>query len=749
MAKDPIDSTIDDIDDVSTPDEASTGESYQPIFKKYADSAIRISKSSGKIWRSRRDQAKAQLKANGTYEMWDEAVAYYKNDQSGKKRRDDPDSPQNKALSVHDSNTSGTENIVFANVSSLVPAIYAKNPEVTVKSSKRNDEAAEKLALVHQRLISTLLQKRTAPGVNLKPKIRRAVVISTLTNISYIETGYTIKEQSSENELEHLMKLSSDLENAKREDIERIEGELLAMEDKIDLLSPSGPFTKLRHPKDVIIDPDASLGDLTDAKWIMIRDVLDTAFINAVYRDKDEDGKFTSIYAPSHVLKTDMDSGRDISGHDIEITSFSLLGEDKDKNYSDFGYDDEESYKKAQKTVCFYVWDKVTRRVLLFADHDWSMPIWVWDDPYGLEEFFPVVPLSFHTDPEDQYARGEVAYYLDQQDEINKINNAITKFRDRMLNKHIANKRVLGESAEATINAFMSPNSRKDVYVADFDPSVPLENAIMSWPVPKEANVFLDKQSIYSSIDKLSSVSTMMQGAEYKTNTTNKAIESYESSTQTRLDEKIDAIEEMIGRIGSNILTMCIQFMDKAQVEELIGPVEEWQQMSARDAAKSFEMTITGGSSLKPTSKVRKEQAAQLAQMLGQFASKVPAAFVVAIKVLQRAYADEFDITAEDWEYIKQTIEQEAQRGTTQPGQAPTGEATGAQQVAGGAPPQGGNPQQVVLALSDALAQAPDEIRQQAGQAIAQGIPLIDVVNQLMQMSQGGQTAEPTAPQPQ
>lgn len=745
MARDPIQESIDQVDLGSgVAPEVSEEEEYRPVFKKFPDSAIRVSKSVGKVWKSRKDQAKSKLKNNGTYAVWDEAIAYYKNDQSGKKNRELANEGESTGDSVGSSRTSNTENIVFANVSSLVPAIYAKNPEVTVKTSKRNDEAAEKTALIQQRLINVLLQKRSAPGVNLKPKIRRAIVIGTLTNLAYIETGYTRKENSSENEIKLLQELSEKLEKAKKEDVAEIEGQLLAMEDKIDLLSPSGPYTRFRHPKDVIVDPDASLGDLTDAKWVMIREVLDTAFINAVYRDKDdESNEYKSIYNPSHLLKTDADTGRDIAGHDIEINSFSLLGDDDNNKYQDFGYDDEESYKKAQKTICWYVWDKVTRRVLLFAEHDWTMPIWVWDDPYGLEEFFSVVPLAFHTDPEDQCARGEVAYYLDQQDEINAINNAVSKFRHRMLNKNIANKRVLGEDTENAVNAFMSPNNKKDVLILDFDPNFDIAKAFMGFPVPRDAQAFLDKGNLYSAIDRLSSVSKMMQGAEYKTNTTNKAIESYESSTQTRLDEKIDAVEEMIGRIGSNILTMCIQFMTQEEVVALIGPLDgEWQNMSGQEAAKSFEMTITGGSSLKPTSKVRKEQAMQIVQVLGQFAAKVPAAFIIGVKVMERAFGDEFDITAEDWAYIRQTIESEQQRGQSQPGassqpQSPNGGGNG----------EAANPQQIIIALSQALEKAPPEIRQQAGQAIAQGVPLVEIVDKLMQMAQQEQQPNPQQPQ--
>ena len=74
-------------------------------------------------------------------------------------------------------------------------------------------------------------------------------------------------------------------------------------------------------------------------------------------------------------------------------------------------------------TKVWYVWDKVTRRLEMYADNDWKWPIWVWDDPYGLQGFFPLTPMWFHENPVAMYAKGEVSYYLDQQDQINEIND--------------------------------------------------------------------------------------------------------------------------------------------------------------------------------------------------------------------------------------------------------------------------------------------------------------------------------------
>ena len=108
-------------------------------------------------------------------------------------------------------------------------------------------------------------------------------------------------------------------------------------------------------------------------------------------------------------------------------------------------------------TKVVYVWDKVTRRVELYNCNDWCYPLWVWDDPYSLDQFFTVVPMEFHTDPITMYAKGEVTYYLDQQDDINVINNEWAKVR-----KFAAGKVVYDKNSLKDGYTIREPDSRHD-----------------------------------------------------------------------------------------------------------------------------------------------------------------------------------------------------------------------------------------------------------------------------------------------
>lgn len=689
-----------------------------PVYKVTGESKIPVSKHAGSLWKSRRDIANTKLEKSGKRANWEECIRYYKNDQTpgrkGSARRGRSDRTQG-----------DTENIVFANTSALVPATYAKNPVAEVTPIPRDDnqpngpdDELAQLAVVSERLVNALAGMQATPGINLKPKARKNVVMTTLTNLSYIEVGYTLRENSSQQALADLQRISEELTNAKdKQEIEEKEGELEALEETISFLRSSGPWIKFRHPTQVLRDPDALEPDLSDAKWVMISDFVSTAFINAKYREKVSDTEWKGIYQPSHVVEL---GNREV---DEEINSFSLLGNKDD--YRTYGYNDDETYRSACRTKVWYVWDKITRRVLMFNDKDWSWPIWVWDDPYGLDTFFPLQPLTFVTDPEDDIASSEVVYYLDQQDAINESNQERRKIRKRVVGTWAYNKNVVKDSR--TIDAYISGTDVRGAVPVDAPPEADLTK-LFAPLVPPSAQFLqlLDNQPYFTAIDRISSVMPVMRGQEFKTNTTNDAINAYNSQQQTRLDERIDAIEDFIGGVLWKVLQLCLQFMPQQEVAAIVGDRDAgiWRNMRPEEIQQGFSVSIVGGSSQKPTSQTKKQEATQIGQVLGQFANAGNgAAILLMIKLFERAYED-FTVSKEDWDFLIQSITQATQNSN------PTGNPQQSGQQAGG--------QQDIKQI---LAQLPPQAQQAFQQAVAQGADPQAALQQIIQTLQSGGTA--------
>ena len=280
-------------------------ESYVPVYRVMTENKIPVSKKTGQLWKSRKSAAWAKLRNSGELDRWEEALRYYRNDHSADTRRNRRNDDNGSETGVRlTTNGLETENIVFANVTSLVPAVYAKNPTAEFSMDNADYDEFGKTA---EKLVNVLMRMKSAPGVNLKPKARRAVINCTLTNEAWIEVGYNIKEKSSDAAFKELEKIAEELAKTKDiKEIKELEGKLIALENKVDLLSPSGPFVRVRSGHEVLVDVDATM--CGEEKYIMYCDYVETDLLKALYAVEDEETEeYKSLFAPSHVLKLDCD----------------------------------------------------------------------------------------------------------------------------------------------------------------------------------------------------------------------------------------------------------------------------------------------------------------------------------------------------------------------------------------------------------------------------------------------------------
>jgi hypothetical protein len=723
MADDQIPEEVDAAIDNSLGDDAprkrSSRRRKDPVYKVLGDSKIPVSKATGKVWKSRVSQV--MKNTENVREAWSEAIRYYENDQLGHRQGQENASGNTIGNQKLNNNITETENVIFANVTTMVPALYARNPEAEFTS---NVEEKRELATILERLVNVLAGRKSAPGINLKPKAKRCVVTTLLTNRSWIKIGWTPKQESSEQALADLTKLSKDLEKAKDgKRIVEIEGQIQALEEGVAILHPSGPYAKVKSPFDVMVDPNAKEIDLSDANWVIETDMLPTEFILARYARKSKGNEHKSIYQPTHVMKTTLDGDDGIQDHE----NYSIFSNDKEETHKSFGFTDQESFDKAKLTKVYFIWDRVTRRVLLFNSNDWTWPIWVWDDPLQLDTFFPYYPLTFFESPNGPLTKGEVSYYLDQQDAINEIADEKRRSRKWARRNIFYNTNVISqEDAQAVLNG--DDGTARGISIS---PETRLSDVIASVPPPSiQFEKMFDKEDSYRAIDRISSVSTVMRGEQFKTNTNQQAVNANVGASNMRVDEKSDQIEDWIGSILWGVAQLCLMNMDQETVVNLIGEQSTgWENMTAQEVSQ-LSHTVIGGSTKKPTSSAKKEEALEFGQVLGQFVNAAPGPVLkVMLQVMEKAF-DEVTMREEDWEELITAIEQQ-QGGEQQQGQG-----------GGGADVSAASPEQ----LKEMLAQLPPEMKQQVQSAIQSGVPPQKALQSVMQQQQ--QQPQEEAPQP-
>ncbi len=697
-----------------------TPEQVGPSYKVDPMSKVPVSKAHGKLWKARVEAACRNTKVHTT--SWDECIRYYNNSQQDH-RTDNTrnDMSGNRYFSSRRNKVwSETENIVYSNTRAIIPALYAKNPQVEFTCS--NEEYKDFVQAIED-VTNTLASMRVTPGLNLKVHAKQAVLSAELTNLAWIEVGYVQRDQSTLGVQEKLAALSEELVQAEdTKTIVEIEGKLMALEEELDVLTPPGPYVRFHPPHAVLTDPDNVMPDFSGDKWRATQEYYPTAYLNAKYAEKNAEGQYMSLYEPTHVFMAGESKDHD------DISSFKLFN--KEQSAHEYGYTSTSELKKAERTKCWRIMDKTTRRVYLYADNKWDWPIWVENDPYGLPDFFNIEPMYFNTTPMSAYAKSNVAYYLDQQDAINEIHDEFRRARQDIKENILYDASFPRDAVEKWLTG--SSGNAQGVKVPE---GKSLRDLILEKP-----NMLLKAQPLFditrpmSSIDRISGVSDVLRNVQFKTNTTNKAIENYNSSTAQRLDEKIDAIEDCLGRVLYKVGFLCAQFMSPEQAQQLVGQrAVNWQQMGSKELASMFQCQAIGGSTQKPTSAAKKQQALEMADVLsklGQFAPTVVAETI--LKLFDGAF-DELELPPDAFQRIMDEAQAVLQRGNSVQG-AQGGEAPGGPDIA--SPPGSGENLAEVAALIDSL---PPAAKTALGNALAEGVPLAEAVPQIVDMLSNAQ----------
>lgn len=667
----------------------------EPLFRIYKDSKIAIGKHVGAMWQKRwAATVKAYEEIN---KIWDEVFKYYNNAQT--KQIDTPRGIFRRG--------DCTENVIFSNLNITLPAVYGKDPDITCSTSDQKDEP---FCQCLQALINTLFRRRQS--LNAKPKIKRASGMGLLTNLGILKLDFTHKDDSREYAITELEKITGQLTGT--EDIaeaERLYGELEALEMQLEVRLPSGPTLGNVLPFNLLVDPYAEQLDGSDSAFMIERAWIATGYLTARFTEPDPDSddpeaERVLIYKPTHKAQFAAGAGSRDDGIGIVLTAIDAAGVDLVKSNTE---DERTAYINMYFTECYWVWDKLTRRLMLFHRDDWKWPIWVWDDPLKITRFFPYFLIAFTMSTGGVVSAGETAYILDQQDEINDINRKLARIRRSVFDFVFFNSDAVNEDdVDKFIKALRGDTtiSKHALGIRAGDKKISEFFQVLGAPELEYESLF-DKKGILDAINRITNTSDALRGVQFKTNTNVAAVNTYQESLRLSVGSKVDVIEDTVADLAASLAELCIQFYTKEDVAGLIGEelAKGWQQMSVADFNAKYNLTLVAGSMEKPNSVFKKKEAIEIAQAIGQFASAAPGAtLTIVIRLLQQAFS-EVVVKPEDWAALRQEIQANLQKGvSTDAG------------VAGG---QGG--QQPGQGGEDIVAQLPPEVKQHVQQMLDKG----------------------------
>lgn len=670
-----------------------------PAYQMYPGSKIPVSKAYGSMWKNK---IEATQKANElVHEAWEQCFAYYNNHQV-------KTAESSKGVF---SRGDVTENVVYSNVNVMLPAVYGQDPDFAVNTTDKEDEDFAKCA---HSLLNGLMKGKNL--LNCKPKVKKAVGVALMTNYGVLKLDYVLKADSIEQVMEELDQVTREIESAKNQQaLENAYGKLAAIESIASVFERPGPKLSNVMARNLVIDACAEMPDGTDATWMAERCFLKTSYLKHKFTRKEGDSNcWYYIFKPTHKAVFAEGSGN------TKDDAFGLVLQTLSGDATQQENEEISSYRDLYFTECWLVWDKATRRTALFAADDWAYPLWVWDDYTKTTRFFPYFIIGFGLSTGQTATVGEVSYYLDQQDEINQINRQTARIRNSIFNFFFYNSHKISKAdAEILMAAikrgFVDEQKVIGVKVPEGAKIGDMFEALA--PPSLQYEALFNKEPTINAINRISNTSDAIRGVQFKTNTNEASVQSYQDAARMSVGAKIEVVEDVMADMCKALLEQCVQNMGKEEVIGLVGKKigEAWKNMSLDQFNSQFALEVVPGTSEKPNSVFKKKEAVQVVQAIGQFASAAPiTSMKVALRVLEQAFT-EVVIKPEDWDMMEQEMAMQAQRGNStgapaapQPGQnQPSGPAAGAGGGDGGIPPE--------------LANLPPEVKQQVEQMHASG----------------------------
>lgn len=701
----------------------------EPLYRVYSGSRIPVSKSMGKMWRMKKEAAEKAYEL--VFEAWNEALKYYNNNQI--KSMETPRGIFKRGDS--------TENIVYSNLNVMLPATYSKDPDITCNTTDEGDADFVKSL---QSLVNALFKRKD--GLNAKSKFKRAVGFTLLTNFGVLKIDWTKKEQSSDYAMQQLNAIGQKLEQARSsQEVEVLYGQIEALEKQMEVFTKSGPRLGNILPHNLLIDPYAEDMDAMDSGWMMERMFYPSMALQAQYTkpSEDEDGEAGSrvwVYKPTHKATIGDGVGKRDDGLGMVLTELAA-----DAKVTAFQDDERQAYIDDYYTEVFVIWDKATHRVLMYHRDDWTWPIWVWDDPLGLSRFFPYYVMSFGMSTGSTVTVGETSYYLDQQDEINDINRQVAKIRRSIFDFFYYNSdAVTKDEAEKFVKSIRGETTGNKTNILGVRAGENKISDLFQAFTPPQLNFkeMFNKDAIMESINRISNTSDALRGTQFKTNTNQDAVQSYQDAARMAVGAKIDVVEDCIADVAQSLCELCVQNADPEFVEGMIGKslAQNWQNMSVAEFNSMYNIEVVAGTTEKPNSTFKKKEAVQIAQALGQFASAAPlSSMMIMLRVLEQAFT-EVTIKPEDWDMLEKEATANMQKGVSTGGQQPNGAAA-----------PGGDPNDQI---KQQLMNLPPEVKQEAMQMKQAGKSDQEIEQFLMGKIQGGggqggapQTPQQAAPQ--
>ena len=494
--------------------------------------------------------------------------------------------------------------LIFSTLSALVPALYAKNPEIEIRPTRSAVESVGDGVTPWIGFAETaehLLQREFVDNTHLKRRMKSCLLSTMTTGIGWLKMS--LQDDLRTDTLQH------NRLNDAQDNIQQIE-------------SLSQQFGEPSADKDTIREELELQTEHVEAALQGQRElfVQKGLVIDVVQSEDmfilDESISDMSDYAHAEALAQRIWMGADEYKRTFGVTELPT-GTKKFNSKSD-----EQTMATDEDTSLLEVWEvwhKGMGKVFTFARGAQKYA----REPYSPEptgeRWYPFFALIFNPVNGRFHPLSDVEPLIDYQSEY-------THLRSQQRNLRTMNKPVyvVPKSGDLSANdadrlvQTVKNNSTEGTWVAiDLPATQPINQAIQQFPPPQVNQALYDPSTIYRDIEMMTRSGDASRGYINKAKTATEA-GIMAAGTRDGMSERQDIIEDFMRDMAKMALEIMLQSYSESDVSRLLGNNAKWENAPLDIAFKYLSIDIRAGSTSKPNKFQEREQWMQLMPVIQQ-----------------------------------------------------------------------------------------------------------------------------------
>lgn len=476
-------------------------------------------------------------------------------------------------------------NLIKSTMATLIPHIYARDPEVSVRPAESASPARYQVVKRFARTARVVVQHEWREA-KLKEQIRRQIRSTLTTGVGWIKVGVQTATgpdpeiaREIEDARQQIIHIEALIEQIKDDQAAlqtqeaaraSIRDNIAALEQRLQVTVATGLIYDVVQAENLIVLGD--LADLQDYRWA-------SAIVERIW------------YTP--------EQAREKFGLSAEKLSQAKTYTERHSGGTGREQNDSPTGEQAVFLCVYEIWSKQDQTVYTVLDGvDGYVRAPFSPDPVA-RRFYPYFLYATNWIDGRKWPASDVEDWVDLQDEFCEARSRFRTHRRRAMPARVVDSQVISDTA--TQKKLTEPETNELIPVNNPQPDKPIENLVGVLSYPHVDLALYDTAPIRADLMLVSGIQDADRGAVFTAKTATEA-EIQEKGNINRLSSRIDVLEDMLSELAKYTLEMCLQIFAAADVTRIAGEGAAWPslQESRDELYEMLDVDIQGGSTGKP-----------------------------------------------------------------------------------------------------------------------------------------------------